>query len=134
MRQTAILAVAALALTLVACGRAPVPTTAAAPGTPGGPAGVAVVESVRAYLRAFKLNEKDLPVGLTIPWGVAHDDSTTVGAVRATGKIGPQGHQIYETFLLWSTAAPSRGGETLMSHDFLEIAPEPESAPAPAAR
>jgi hypothetical protein len=73
----------------------------------------AAVESVRAYLRTFKLNERELLPGMTIPFTVfvfALDKSFSgrAEAARATGKMGPGGHQVYE----------------LTTGQYLEIAPE----------
>jgi hypothetical protein len=113
----------ALALWLVACAPTPVATSAVAPGVPdSGLVSAAAVESVRAYLRAFKMNEKDLPVGLTIPWAAA---GNIVGTARATGKMGPQGHQVYEVTDLAGLTAPGvMASEVHWLHEFVEIAPE----------
>jgi hypothetical protein len=62
----------------------------------GGADDSAVVESVRAYLHTFKLNERDLTAGLTIPFESWRGSVDVSGTARATGKTGPQGHQIYE--------------------------------------
>jgi hypothetical protein len=51
-------------------------------------------------LRTFKLNERELTPGLTIPYAVFFGSINPpvgiLGTARATGKIGPGGHQIYE--------------------------------------
>ena len=135
--QTAIGAATALALMFVACGAAtPTPVAAnTSVQTPMVPAEDSVVtESVRAYLHTFKLNEKELPAGLTIPYGgtVAKNvDGSLVGVARATGKIGPRGHQVYELFAL-SYYGDSVHGASYMAngHLFAEIAPEPPDVPA----
>jgi len=84
----------------------------------------ALGEAVRAYLRTFHLDEKTLPPGLTIPFVGFVDDKAIVGGARATGKVGPQGHQVYEMMNLASNAVPGGGGWTMMAHQFIEVAPE----------
>ena len=88
-----------------------------------------VGEAVRAYLRAFKLNEKDLPRGLSIPWGFFYDDALhgDGGTARVTGRTGPKGHEVYEVIRV-SCASVS---PTSCPGRFMEIAPEPEIAPGP---
>jgi hypothetical protein len=112
-----------LMLAAVGCGGVAVPppsVSSPASPLPGDPRDTAVVESVRAYLRTFHLNEKDLAAGLTIPWEVNLPDVYGVGMARATGRLGPQGHQIYElTEFDYVLTAANHG-----SHRFLEIAPE----------
>jgi|HubBroStandDraft_1064217.scaffolds.fasta_scaffold233455_2 hypothetical protein len=94
----------------------------------------AAAESVRAYLRTFKLNEKDLSPGLSIPFGYypsttrENMDTNAGGSAKATGRSGPKGHQIYEVFSTncWAHGVHPCYGE----RTFIEIAPEPEAAPA----
>jgi hypothetical protein len=78
--------------------------------------GSAVQESVQAYLRTFKLNEKDLVPGLTIPFAQRDSGAPpyTCGAARVTGKLGPHGHEIYELVIAGDWTLPR----------FMEIAPE----------
>jgi hypothetical protein len=127
--------VAALALGLAACGTLSWTrgsATSAAPVSPkaGDPVDAALAESVRAYLHTFNLNEKELKPGLTIPFGCAGHtggsswDTYLVGIARATGKLGPRGHQVYEVILRMS------GGEADYEGRLVEISPEPEAAPS----
>jgi hypothetical protein len=89
--------------------------------------GGALVESVRAYLRTFNLDEKTLQAGLTIPWVLVplRGTSSKFGFARATGKLGPRGHQVYEVTYFDGTG-PS--GFLSTFHYFIELPPEP-SAP-----
>jgi hypothetical protein len=74
------------------------------------------VQAVRAYLHTFKLNEKDLIEGLTIPFAYGWvGDTGSIGTATATGKMGPNGHQIYRVVLAECHGCAAR---------FLEIAPE----------
>jgi hypothetical protein len=109
-------------LGLIAC----VPAPASTIDTPASPqAGnlfdTAAVESVRAYLRTFKLNEKDLPAGLTIPLAFHPEGWAYVGAAKATGRTGPRGHQVYDVVVVSGGQAPGEGAGI---QGFLEIAPE----------
>jgi hypothetical protein len=101
--------------------------TAEAPTVPANTAeGAALAESVRAYLRAFNLDEKTLPAGLTIPYALGappKGDSSKFGFARATGKQGPGGHQVYEV-TYYDGVNPGAGGELSTFHYFIEIAPE----------
>jgi hypothetical protein len=77
-----------------------------------------VVESVRAYLHTFRLNERELAPGLTIPYAVfvgffGNPPTGLIGTARATGRIGPAGHQIYEVNLAGNS-----------EQHFVEIAPQ----------
>ena len=54
-----------------------------------------IVKSVRGYLHTFKLDEQDLAEGLTIPWALGDH----WGTAQATGKIGPQGHEVYDVHI-----------------------------------
>ncbi len=56
----------------------------------------AVVKSVQTYLHTFRLNEKDLPAGLTIPYGFPGAGLYVMGTATTTGRTGPQGHEVYE--------------------------------------
>ncbi len=99
----------------------------------------AVIESVRAYLHTLKLNEKDVAVGLTIPFAYVPPDGRgwipiepapdvrvsngmtyAGGSARATGRIGPKGHQVYEVRAL--TCDPS--AQCFKQQKFIEISPE----------
>jgi hypothetical protein len=81
----------------------------------------AIVASVRAYLRTFRLNEQDLPRGLAIPWRCEALAERRFGAASATGRNGPKGHQVY----VLSAATYNRGtvpaGEWFEA--LMEIAP-----------
>jgi hypothetical protein len=86
----------------------------------------AVRVSVRTYLRTFNLNEKSLMPGLTIPFaytgpGDAGEAISSVGGLQATGKFGPQGHQVYE---LHHINVGSDGVGKSAGHEFIEIPPE----------
>jgi len=98
-------------------------TTVDAPATPqaGNVIDTAAVESVRAYLRTFKLNEKELAAGFTIPFAFHPEGWAYVGAARATGRTGPKGHQVYEVVVVSGGQAPGEGSG---SQGFLEISPE----------
>jgi len=96
----------------------------------------AVAESVRAYLHALRLNERDLPEGFSIPFGYLPPEPrsearfSTVyagGVARATGKIGPRGHAIYDV----RTLSCDPNANCFGSHKFIEIAPEPDAPAAP---
>jgi len=108
---------AAFALGLAACAALVPSTNDLASPRAASPADAGVVEAIRAYLRTFKLNERDLPPGLAIP-AVHHsaDNTTTVFVARVTGRIGPLGHQVYD--VAEASCAPCLGGH------FIEIAPE----------
>ena len=104
-------------------------------GTPTAPAadpqGAVLIESVRAYLQAFRLDEKTLPAGLTISWalGVPPRGSwPTFGFARATGKLGPGGHQVYEV-TSFDGVSPGGGGGLSTQRHFIEIAPDTSAVP-----
>ena len=79
---------------------------------PGVPEDAAAAQSVRAFLHTLKVNEKELTEGFTIPFAV-----TQCGELaKATGKTGPNGHQVYQIISVYNCTASSRY--------FLEIAPE----------
>jgi hypothetical protein len=88
------------ALLLAGCASvAPVASsTGAAPIAPASREyGATVAKSVGAYLRTFKLDEKTIAAGLAIPWaGVdpKRDYINGSGMAVATGRLGPQGHQV----------------------------------------
>jgi predicted small secreted protein len=122
MRSTALhVSVWHFASLLGGCGTIPgVGREIAAPAYPD--PGSPVQESVRAFLHTFKLSEKDLVPGLTIPFELRSqpgDAPYTCGIARVTGKIGPQGHQVYELVI---------SGDWLIPR-FMEIAPEPDTVP-----
>jgi hypothetical protein len=106
----------AVALGLVACAAGNIE----APASPeaGNAGDSAIVESVRAYLHTFRLNEKDLTAGLTIPFEYWGGNADVSGTARATGKTGPQGHQVYEV-VFSEGPLPNQRNRRLM-----EIAPE----------
>ena len=118
----AVVAAAASTLALVACGPRTFPSGAETPRLPVASNGsdVAVVESVRAYLQTFHLNERELPTGLTIPWQFATPEIYAIGAARVTGRLGPGGHQIYEVTEFDYKLYVANDGR----HAFLEIAPQ----------
>jgi hypothetical protein len=105
------------------------PSTGATPIAPASREyGSTVAKSVGAYLRTFKLDEKALAAGLAIPWaGVdpKRDYINGSGVAVATGRLGPQGHQVYEVIGEGFT----NGGCTNL-HDFMEIGPESDGTPA----
>jgi hypothetical protein len=115
------------ALSIAGCASvAPVaPSAVAAPIAPASREyGSTVAKAVGAYLRTFKLDEKTLGAGLAIPWaGVdpKRDYINGSGVAVATGKLGPQGHQVYEVIGEGFT----NGGCTNV-HEFIEIGPEPD--------
>jgi len=113
-------------------------TTVTAPAAPRAENGfdAALVESVRAYLATFELDETHLKAGLTIPfsyYGYGGGDRESfgdlplylVGAARATGEIGPGGHQVYEVIDLHGASRRGLDGHEHGAARFLEIAPEP---------
>jgi hypothetical protein len=104
-------------LGLVACGGPPA-SSLGAPLAPR-PADAACVEGVRAYLRVLKLNEKELAAGFTIPFltYVFEGSSGSQGAARATGRLGPGGHQIYQV-------SHSSENGIIVPDAYVEIAPE----------
>jgi hypothetical protein len=108
-----------------ACAPSGASTTIEAPATPS--AENPVVRAVQAYLRTFKLNEKELPEDLTIPYVRYGDGFSWVGAARVTGRTGPRGHRVYEVVVVTGGMA---AGEGVGTHAFMEISPEPEAAPA----
>jgi hypothetical protein len=120
MALTRTLAIAAaLAAGFAACAP-PTPATPTTIETPAAPrtnsrVEVAVVESVRAYLHTFKLDEKNLAVGLAIPWA----EGGEWGVARATGNFGPGGHRIYEVRRLSSASSG-----LVENRQSMEIAPE----------
>lgn len=114
----------ALALGLVACAASTPRTTVDAPASPGAASteNPAAVLAVQAYLRTFKLNEKDLAEGLTIPFGYGRDDGdSSVGVAKVMGRTGRQGHQVYQVVLAQCLGCRSR---------YMEIAPNPAPAAA----
>jgi len=117
----AVLGLAACATTATP---ATVPTSAkvGAPSNPqsGDRVQAAALEAVRAYLGTFHLDDRALAAGFTIPWTVTTPDEVFyVGMARATGRIGPQGHQIFEVNAL---AENGRSAQlTNVHHAFLEI-------------
>jgi hypothetical protein len=122
MTSYTFVAATALALAYVSC--APPPNASAATAVSASAAAAespALVHAVQAYLRTFKLNEKDLAENLTIPYVRYHPGVAIVGAARVTGTTGPQGHQVYEVFAVFGTEGSSTGGGL---HQFVEIAPE----------
>jgi hypothetical protein len=77
-----------------------------------------VVNAVQAYLRTFKLNEKDLAEGLTIPFSSdTRSSDTWGGTAKATGRMGPRGHEVY------LVVSP------VIRTAFMEIPPGPDTAP-----
>jgi ABC-type glycerol-3-phosphate transport system substrate-binding protein len=121
MTSCAVAAAAALA-TYVACAAPPHGTaTTAVSASAAAAESPAVVHAVQAYLRTFKLNEKELAENLTIPYTRYQPGVAIVGAARVTGTTGPQGHQVYEVFAVFGTEGSSTGGGL---HEFVEIAPE----------
>ncbi len=97
------------------------------------PMDAALVDSIRGYLHTFKLSEKDVTAGLTIPFGFYADDPNLsdycLGTARATGKLGPRGHEVYEVVVLrgyvnWSGFTQDQGSSRIA----MEIAPEPDTA------
>jgi hypothetical protein len=107
-----------LGLFLGACGGGAPRSSVEAPLAPRA-VDAGCVEGVRAYLRALKLNEKDLPPGFAIPfvsYGEAGDG--LLGMATATGRVGPGGHQVYRV-----NEKNSDGGLTVPTA-YVEIAPE----------
>jgi hypothetical protein len=115
-----------LAVGLVACTPSVVGTRIEAAASPS--AENPAVRAVQAYLHTFKLNEKDLAEDLSIPYVRSGDGFSWVGAARVTGKTGPHGHRVYEVVVV--TGSIGAAGEGVGIHAFMEIAPEPEAAPA----
>jgi hypothetical protein len=107
----------ASALGLVACAAG---NNLEAPAGPhvGSAGDSAVMESVRAYLHTFKLNERELAAGLTIPFEFWGGNADVSGTARATGKMGPEGHQVYEVI---SSEGPAPNWR---SRRLMEIPPE----------
>jgi hypothetical protein len=116
LRSRAFLLVVGLASGLIACH----PTSVEAPMFPdaASPYYGPVVSAVQAYLRTFKLSEKDLTQGLIIPFH--SDTSDWGGTAKTTGSIGPHGHEVY------FAVAPR-----VFGYQFMEIPPGPDAAPAP---
>jgi hypothetical protein len=125
----AFLVAVGLAVGLVACTPRVAGTTIETAPSPS--AENPAVRAVQAYLHTFKLNEKELPEDLTIPYVRSGEGFSWVGAARVTGKIGPQGHRVYEVVVV--TGSIGAAGEGVGLHAFMEIAPEPEATPAVAA-
>ncbi len=81
-----------------------------------------VARAVRAYLRTFHLNERELVAGLAIPWSChAAFFEERVGVASATGKLGSAGHQLYEITAATFNRGTTPPGEWL--DDTVEIAP-----------
>jgi hypothetical protein len=129
-----------LALSLAACGTIEPPANAAsvpppldAPLQPGNAADDALVSAVRGFLHTFNLNEKDLKTGVSIPFGFCFDGMENravgglcaVGTARATGNVGPQGHQVYD--VIWLDVFVG-GGAGISHRKLTEISPEPTSS------
>jgi hypothetical protein len=120
-------------------GPPPISTAEPAPAPPqsGNAVDAAVVHSVRGYLHTFNLNEKDLKVGLSIPFALsayleeasAIGNFCSVGTARATGRTGPQGHQVYE--VIWVDVASGMAGVSISHKKLVEIPPDPETAAVP---
>ncbi|MGD0527435.1 MAG: hypothetical protein ABSE49_20000 [Polyangiaceae bacterium] len=79
-----------------------------------------VVQAVQAYLAVLKLNEKELPVGLCIPFG-GGSDVVEVGVACVTSRTGAGGNRVYDVARIQG-AAGSPGGATGFS-TVMEIAP-----------
>ena len=104
----------------------------------GSPVDAGIVRAVRAYVHALRLNERDLPAGLSIPFGSpvsgGTDHDYRGGTATATGATGTRGHQIYEVAELQCRSEFAKVGVTCFSqHRFMEIAPEPDATPPPRA-
>ena len=120
----------ALGLGLSGCSPPAPSTTIQSPGPPSTAADSAdpgIVKSVQTYLRVFRLNEKDLPAGLTIAFGFPRPGwdkvdseyvtgSIELGTATTTGRTGPQGHQIYGI----GGFRGSSGGIAIVYHRFVE--------------
>lgn len=83
----------------------------------------AVTQSVQAYLKTFKLKETELAVGLSIPWAWG----IHWGTAKATGKIGPGGHEVYDVNFFKDAGSDG----VHCDQGFLEIAPEAAPSAAP---
>jgi hypothetical protein len=122
MRYDASMTVRAIALGLAIGVGACSPTTANTVAMPASArtqtvADAAIAEAVRAYLRTFKLEERSLAAGLSIPWVGGGE----WGVAKPTGVLGPGGHQTYEIRrMLWVS------GGVVEERGSMEIAPEAE--------